>query len=325
MNSTTTCFNWTPEQYASFGRRVIRAEHQYHQYPLFKDDAIISLLDNYPREWLQCFTMGYNPADFSEWKAVNIAKETTGEELFAAAQKSRFWVNITHIEEFDNSFAELVNNMYAQIGENCSHLHHVRPDYSTLLLSSPGIQVYYHLDANPNTLWHLRGKKNFWIYPAMDPRFTPQQFLEDIIAGDIDEDLPYKPEFDQFAEQYVLEPGQVVAWPQNAPHRVENIDLNMSLTTSFTSRESRRRFGVQLANKYLMRPMGVQRPSQQEFGPVPALKDASYRVINKLRPFPRKNRTAYYETDLEVDAESPNGMRQLSQRVMPAFSEAAQA
>jgi quercetin dioxygenase-like cupin family protein len=35
---------------------------------------------------------------------------------------------------------------------------------------------------------------------------------------------------------YQLEPGDVVSWPHNAPHRIENLDsLNVSLSTGFVT------------------------------------------------------------------------------------------
>jgi hypothetical protein len=44
---------------------------------------------------------------------------------------------------------------------------------------------------------------------------------------------------------------------------------------------------------------------------VPAAKRMSYRVMNKIRPFKRKSRSASYITDLQLHPDGPLGLRTL--------------
>jgi hypothetical protein len=60
-NADTTSFNWESKAYKNFGHTLQRLKHNYHNMDLFSDESLIKLLDTYPRKWLQCFTMGYNP------------------------------------------------------------------------------------------------------------------------------------------------------------------------------------------------------------------------------------------------------------------------
>ena len=62
----------------------------------------------------------------------------------------------------------------------------------TLLISSPRALVYYHADGPASALWHIRGRKRIWIYPALDGRYIQRELLEDIFAGVRHEYLPVR-------------------------------------------------------------------------------------------------------------------------------------
>ena len=324
MNAESS-ISWNQEEYATFGNVPMVARHRYHERSLFDEPELIKLLDHYPRNWLQVFTMGEDPCQPEDWGCVDIAEGTTGEQLWRAVENGRLWLNITHIEEFNTDYAQLVEGMYKHLGKQCPHLQNPKANYSTLLISSPGAQVYYHVDAEPNMLWHMRGQKRVWIYPAMDTRLVPQELLEDIYAGEIDENLPFDPTFDDYADEFLLSPGDVASWPHNGPHRIVNQDMNVSLATSYYTPIIYKRQYVQLANRFVLRNLGVKSRSMAEDGPLPALKRFTYRAANKLRPFARRDRSASYITDLQVDPDSPLGIRKLKEARPASFSQLAQA
>ncbi len=323
--NTSSPIAWTQEEYDAFGTVPMVSKHRYHERTLFDKPELVSLLDTYPRKWLQAFTMGDDPCNASEWGCVDIAPETTGEELWQAVSLGRLWLNITHIEEFNEDYAQIVKDMYEHLDEHCTHLQSPKANYSTLLISSPGAQVYYHVDAEPNMLWHLRGQKKVWIYPAMDTDLVPQELLEDIYAGEIDENLPFDPNFDKQAQEFLLSPGDVASWPHNGPHRIVNQDMNVSLATSYYTPTIYKRQYVQLANRFVLRNLGIKSRSMEENGAVAAFKRFTYRAANKIRPFPRRDRSASYITDLQVDPQSPNGLKKLDQAVAASFSRQANA
>ncbi|MGB3767410.1 MAG: hypothetical protein WA947_12700 [Phormidesmis sp.] len=312
---------WSEADYATFGRQTQLFSHEYNQLPLFETSELIALLDNYPRKNLQAFTMGSNPTARNEWKSVDIAKESTGEDMWNAVEKGRLWLNIISLEEVSPEFGKLVEGMYAHLGDRAPHLGNLTASYTTLLISSPGAQVYYHMDESPNMLWHMRGQKRLWVYPAMNLDLVPQDFLEEIYTGEISEFLPYEPEFDQRAESFLLTPGSVVSWPHNAPHRIQNLDMNVSLTTSFRAPFQHRRALVQQANRYILRNLGIKNRSMKEEGIRSATKRLSYRVLNKIKPFrPTKHPHDDYVTDLQIDPNEPNGLRKLAAPVEASFS-----
>jgi len=315
--------SWTADEYASFGLAPQVNRHSYHELDLFDKAAMVALLDDYPRRWLQAFTMGDDACRSDEWSCVDIAPETDGAALWHAVQHGRLWLNITHVEQYSDAYASLIDGMYEHLGVHCLHLQNPKAHYSTLLLSSPKAQVYYHLDAEPNMLWHMRGQKRIWVYPAMDTRFVSQEYLEDIYAGEVDENLPYDPAFDASAQHFLLTPGDVASWPHNGPHRIVNDDMNVSLATSYYTPMIYKRQYVQLANRFVLRNMGLQSRSMAEEGAVPAMKRFAYRAINKARPFNRRNRSATYVTDLQIDPGEPNGIRKLAKERHASFSSQA--
>ncbi len=311
---------WTQEEYRQFGKLPQISRHGYDKLALFDTDTLISLLDDYPRKHLQCYTMGTDPACNEDWRQVDIADNTSGADLWRAVERGRLWLNLVHIEENVREYRALIDAMYAHLGNKCRHLKDPKGTHSALLISSPGAQVYYHLDAEPNMLWHMRGQKDVWLYPAMDPELVPQDYLEDIYAGEIGENLPYRPEFDRRAVYHRLQPGEAASWPHNGPHRIVNLDMNVSLATSYYTPLVYKRQYVQLANRFILRNLGIKNRSMNETGIVAAGKRMSYRIINKLRPFTRRQRSASYITDLQLDPDLPLGYRKISEPKLASFA-----
>ena len=83
MNHQQNSFVWSKQEYNDFSQEVQLLKHNYHKSPLFSDKALLGLLDNYPRKWLQCYTMGTDPEKHNDWTPVHIA-ECTGAEILKA-------------------------------------------------------------------------------------------------------------------------------------------------------------------------------------------------------------------------------------------------
>ncbi len=318
---------WQPDEYAAFGQKTQINTHNFHQLPLFSRSALIDLLHAYPRRYLQVFTMGHDPTDASEWRCVDIADGTSGEAIWRAVEVGRFWLNIMAIEEYSAEFAELIDGIYAHLDTHCPHLRGPEADYSTLLISSPGAQVYYHMDKHPNMLWHIHGNKRIWVYPALDTRFMPQHLIEDIYAGARDEEAPYQREFDAHAINHLLQPGEVASWPHNGPHRIENLDMNVSLATSYYTPLTQRRIDIQMANRTLLRPLGIKHRSMAETGALPALKRYGfkalrfgYKKVMRTNTLLNTDISTRYITNLQIDPDAPNGMRELDRAIPASFS-----
>lgn len=297
---------------------MLLSSHELAELDLFQDASLARVLDAHPRPDLQAFTMGTDPASPGDWTPVEVG-DASGADLLRAVATGRLWLNVLHVNRAHTEFADVQNGLFSGLTE-------LRPDliteslHSTLLVSSPGALVYYHADAGPSALWHVRGNKRIWIYPAQQDYFVDRPILEDIFASVREENLPYRREFDDAAISFDLHPGQVLAWPQNAPHRVENGDtVNVSLTTEFDTDRSRRRTLVYCANRFFSRRLHLPCRSTRETGASSAAKRFAYRVARKARL--ERTRPSYtYLTRLQIDPAAPDGVAPLGETVRTAFS-----
>jgi Cupin-like domain len=317
-NSSPRLTYWSTEEGSAFGLRPVIAHHRLHDLDLFSDGELISLLEKHPRDLLQAFTMGCNPATAGDWKAVD-TKGASGEDLFKAVSQGRLWFNILGIHLVDSRYRELVESLYDELSRECQNFKVLRKK-TTLIVSSPSAIVYYHADAQPNLLWQIRGNKRVWVYPPEDRSLISQELMEDIFASHADEEAPYKPEFDDKAVIFDLNPGRVIAWPLNAPHRVANLDqLNVSLSTIHETPESDRRKMIFCANRLLRRVYHLPAHSTEEIGFVPSAKRLAFRACSGLGLVKTPPRRAYV-TDLRIDLSFPAGIRRLDTPVLTEFS-----
>jgi hypothetical protein len=217
-------------------------------------------------------------------------------------------------------YAELQDKLFSELVGLCPELKPFNIS-STLILSSPGALVYYHADPQSNLLWHVRGSKRVWSYPAGDRTLIDQEMMEDIFASYADEEVPYKPEFDSKAQVFDLKAGDVISWPLNAPHRVTNLEgLNVSLSTVYETEESYRRKLVYSANRVLRRSYRIPVWSTSEHGAVSYAKRTAFKVLRRAGFVPTPPRRAYV-TELKVDATAPNAVRTISEGpVLTEFS-----
>lgn len=289
----------------AFGRRTVVGQHRLQDHALFTDAALIDLLDHFPRQNLFALSMGTDPARIEE-NRLALHDGVGGAELLRAVKNGRLWLNVTRVDRADARYRQLISGLYAALAAQVPGF---SPDGSqgTLLISSPRALVYYHADGPASVLWHVRGRKRVWVYPALDPRYMKRELLEDIIAGVRHEYLPYEPAYDDGAEVYDLEPGQWIAWAQNAPHRVTNHDsLNVSLSTEYFTRASRRRSRLYVANRFLRTRLGMNNLSARERGAVALAKTATQRIARRLGldPVQFKRHTPV----LRVAADAPGGV-----------------
>lgn len=242
---------------------VTSFRHRMADSGLFTDEHVIRILDEHPREFLAVSRMGTDSATY-EWSEGDTAG-LGGQELLAAVRKGRLWLNVRKVTRFHPALSALVERLYSELEQTCPQFRTSRHS-ANLLISSPNALVYYHLDLPQNILWQLRGHKRVWVYP-IEPRTVSSDVLESTLANERFEDLPYDPETDGLAQVFDLESGDVVTWPQNCPHRVENADdLNISLSTEHYTAGQLRRIRVAQANSVIRKATGLDSRSVKTDG-----------------------------------------------------------
>lgn len=307
--------NWSTDEYNTLEKGVILAEHGLGDTGLFTDESLAQLIDNHPEEQLTIATMGNDPTKF-DWLEGE-KNNATGEQILELAKAGRLWLSLRKVLDFQPQIAEKVNGIYCQLEANAPHFK-AQERTANLLISSSTAMVPYHVDMPVNMLWHIRGKKRVWVYPHFDYRFVARSVVEKVCAGELSEDVPYDPFFDNFALTFDVEPGQLLTWPQLSPHRVQNLGgLCVSLSTEHKNPRARRRISMHEANHVLRRQFGMFYRGAEVDSATAYAKQAFMKIYRTLRK-EEKEQFVYSKT-FAIDATHPDGIVMLDrENVLPA-------
>ncbi len=257
--------NWLPEHTRDWGQAPISLGHSLHKHTLFSFDALADLIDNYPREHYALVHMGAQGSARRTWREGDIGG-LKGRQVIEAIRNGRMWLNLRNIGRVDGRYAEMLDQMFNEIRDNVGG-YETYGRTSGILISSPNAQVYYHMDMPGQSLAQIHGKKRVYVYPNTAPFLTPEQ-LESIALYEVEVDVPYEPWYDRHAKVFEIEGGQMLHWPLNAPHRVENLDcLNVSMTTEYWTEDIRRNQMINMANGILRQKAGLAPKSRATSGP----------------------------------------------------------
>ena len=277
--------DWPPGQ--QLKDQVVQAGHYLLDTGLFTDEKLIELFDQHDPGELLVYRMGDDHHRLDDFQ-YGSRGGLTAVQLLDAVKAGKLWLNIIKMTTNHRHFDELVDTIYDELEQKVRGFRTVHRS-ANLLISSPGAKVYYHADAPLNMLWHLRGEKRVWVYPGGE-KFAPREWVEMIFTRESDDDLPYRPEFDQYATAHDLRPGQMLTWPQNRPHRVENISgVNVSLTTEHYTPEAMKKRMTYLSNRYLRKWFRLPTTDVSVDGPRAAIKRTAFRVARRLPGFQEAN------------------------------------
>ena len=271
---------WTPDAAKAFTKANLSFRHRLHERPLASDEGLADILDRYPRERLGVFTMGEDPVAWRSWRR-GVAGELSGAEILAAVKAGRIWLNLRAVNQHDDAYAEVADAVFGEV-EAATGQRTLKRDVG-LLISSPHVQVFYHLDVPLVMLWQLRGSKTVWLYPPKAP-FVDEAQIERIVLKETGEQFDYDPAWDAHANRVTLRPGDMVTWPQNAPHRIENGGMmNVSLSMEFMTPQALMRANVLYTNGMLRRTFGARPTLQAAPDPRALAKVAAARAWKAFR------------------------------------------
>lgn len=302
--------NWSHAQTALLNRGNLVAGHRLQELDLFTDEGLIQTLTTHPRSALGVNTMGDDPNNRGDWREGD-AGHYDAATLLQAVRDGRLWLNLRRVMDFHPEYNALVNQLYDELEATAPGLSTFNRS-ANLLISSPTALVYYHMDCPVNMLWHIRGEKRVWVYP-LETGVLPDSTIESVLIGDAAEEVEYRPELDEVAEVYDVEPGQMITWPQHTPHRVVNTSgLNISLSTEHMTRRAVRKNNVYLANRHFRNLLGGSFHSTKLDGFGPACKETALRICRRL-PWlaPKAPEGFRYPVSFEIDPRAPNGVRLL--------------
>jgi hypothetical protein len=308
-NTTTPLIHWDPSRLPDFGSELVQLNHRLHEHPLFSEAALTHLLDNVSREDYYVNTMDVTSHNLRSRREGEI-RGLSGQQVLEAVRNGQIWILLLRPHKTQPAYRELLQEIYAELRRMLPHFD-TKFEMMSILISSPNIQVYYHCDIPGQSLWQVRGHKYVHVYPNKPP-FLNQAALERIALGEAHEiSLPYDEAFEQDATVFDLQPGQMLHWPLNSPHRIVNGNcVNVSFTTEHFTPSIRRTFYVNCANGILRQRFGRTRLGQDtsglsywaKFGLV-----AAYKLTGR-----RKKRRKVLQVDFAVDPTAPRGVRDIA-------------
>lgn len=238
------------------------AEARVHPHDLLArgwggDDHLAEVLDRYPAELFDI-----NLYDYDDEGQVSLRTgargRLSGPDLLEAIKQGRLWVNLRRVEAVLPDFWADAMAAFGAIQASYPGMRAVT-NAGQLILSSPAARVPYHFDAAGVVLFHLRGRKRIFVYPG-DEAHLPERNMEQVVARQTTEELPYSRAFEADAAVIDLNPGEALTWPLYAPHRVENLDrFCVSLSMDFQTWSSRLRNGALYTNAVLRSRGGAPR------------------------------------------------------------------
>jgi len=299
--------DWNDNHPSLFGKHAVNLKHTIHKSKLFTDEALVALLENAPRRNYHVTTM--DKRDHSPtYKREGEFGELSGAQILQAVRDGHLWINFQSPQEINSEYGELLGDIYKEFEARVPGLETYKHKM-TILISSPKLKVKYHFDVPGQTLWQIRGNKKVFVYPA-EPPFLSQEALEKVVLGQAHEtDIEYQPWFDDYAKTYEIAPGDMLHWPLNCPHRVENHDnLNVSLTTEHWTKPLRDKYAVNYGNG-LLRKIGMNNLSRSTSGAGLYTK-AAMAAVAKISGYQRKTEKPF-SIDFQVDPKAPDCIRDI--------------
>jgi hypothetical protein len=293
---------WDETHSDLWSHQPIRLEHEMHKSAAFSMDDLARLIESYPRGQYSLVKTGARGSS-RVWREGDIGN-LSGREVIEAISRGGLWLNMRDVGAVDSRYRKLVDRMFEEVAAKVPGFEIPKAHQESILISSPDAQVYYHADLPGQSLIQIAGRKRVYVYPNTAPFIRPEH-LEDIALFNVEVDLPYKEWYEDYAKVLDIGPGQMLGWPMNAPHRVENLDtFSVSMTISYTNDEIRRSEILNLANGMLRHRFGYTPKSRSLRGPSFFAKAVIQKLLRDGR-WIKRERSIRRPIDFRLDRAQP--------------------
>lgn len=300
--------DWRAETGCLWGAVAQRLRHRLHEHPLFSNEALAQLIDIYPRRHYSLVQWGEH-GQRSAWREGEIG-DLTGAQVIEAIGASRVWINLRNAPMVDPRYKTLLDEIFDELAARMPGFETVNRTMG-ILISSPKSRTLYHCDLPGQSLWQIRGRKRVFVYPTTAPFLRPEH-VEGIALRGVEVDMPYESWYDDHAQVFDIEPGEMLHWPLNAPHRVDNFDcLNVSMTLEYFTDEIRRAHMVTRANGILRTQFGLAPRSHVTHGAGFWMKAALQKGLRNL-PAVRGMDRPRKRPDFRLDPTKPGAIAEIA-------------
>ena len=270
--------NWSDEHTEKFRKESFKVKHNLMATGLFSDDALAELLDKHPKDQLDVCTLSDHPVFQYKFRTGDV-RGVDGKTLIEAVKAGSIWMNLRKAMNIHPEYNAVLKQMYGELAElTGSKPFHAR---GAILISSPTAKVPMHFDATETILWHVRGHKRMFLFPKTQ-EYLPDEEYEKLMYRVTEDYLPYQTSMDEAATIYDLYDDEMVTWPLNQPHRVENKTYCVSVTTEYSTPESTMKNAAMYTNAVLRRKFGMSPSWQSASAPEKFIKAGAGKVLRKI-------------------------------------------
>ncbi len=264
---------------SKFNRLPFGVRHNLTKSPLFTLESLIDLTHRLPAYYTR-----YNSGEVSVGDGIYKGKQTglSVEETIRQIEECGTWMTIRFVHD-DPAYGALMHQLLNQIKPLSEELvSEMVMREAFIFVSSPNTVTPYHMDPEYNFLLQICGTKTIHIFDRSDPEILTEQDFERFLS-DGSSQIEFKPEYQEKAMSFDLQPGCGVHVPLTTPHWVQNgPEVSISFSVTFRTPYSERLRMIHSANAFLRRN-GVTPTPISESPMRDSLKYQVYRTISTAK------------------------------------------
>jgi hypothetical protein len=225
--------------------------HDLNVHPLFQLDSLIELArrTTAPQNYWSNGTVS-----IADPRAAKTEHSTSLHDTLMNIEINDSLVVLKSMEQGE-MYRPILRRLFETIGRVCGP--HFRQDVEksrgTLLIASPRRITSYHIDADANFLFQIRGGKELQLYDMPDRRLLPADQIERFFSGDINGAV-FAPPRQHEAKRYTLQAAWGVHIPPLTPHWAQVQDgISIALSVNFDLHSVRRTSSIYRINHGLRR------------------------------------------------------------------------
>jgi hypothetical protein len=292
-----------------FGADLGVYQHTLHQSALFSDAALAQLLDSYPRESVEIYTVGADQRSVDKSRRGS-GESLSGAQLLDAVKTGRIWMRLRGAHKVAEAYQQIADKMFAELHQ----MHHGLTTFSHdvgVIISSPGLQEFYEFDMPLTALFQVSGEKVLRVWDAYEP-YIQDTHLETHALTGLTPAIEFNPVWNEDAQSVALKPGMMATWAQNSPYRLVNSDaLNVALYAAFMTPAALLRANVIYSNAVMRRKFGMAQRLVPSPSPFNLLKLGLVRAAKQFNWYPPSLKTR--AVSFHVEPAAPNAVREIAQ------------
>lgn len=241
----------------NYNRASFLFQHALTENPLFELDKLAELATRFSEHRERLYFSSGRGTVQDRWNGDGGTGNSVAQAIASIAERDSL-IMLKRVE-LDPEFGPLVQNLLSAIVDAVGP--QMRDDViigrGTVLIASPHRITSYHLDADVNWLFQVRGDKTIHVYDQMDRTLVTNEELENYFAGDPNGAVFRENRIDD-AIKYDLLAGRGVHIPCGAPHWAMNRDTpSVALSVNFDLKSMQRLGRIYRLNSRLRR-IGVK-------------------------------------------------------------------